>query len=399
MITLSRQADKVFEGRSKGVVSERESKKWLYESCGDTEFKRLVRRGIREWRNHLWKLPEFVVSCFNDFSTAFFDGELELFEIIQLTNEVGKILNAQKSFNGTQREAQKKVADLGLLYFDLAIKIISVFEQDMHRKLSKKMKSTDANSHVPADFSYYKQFEMMAYLLGYAGTRFVSYDNSTYSKKTNKWCQICFRRAPPGSNHCLLHDTTNEFKTNHRFGKKVYVAMVEHNPSLVVEWKQHRRSIREKEGWVRELNDSFDLPDMDWKTALITWINRSPSLAKRLSVEVIQSIEYWIDAVKYLRAQFQNQLERSYHLHAVWSWLHMAENWSEIEDMFISQDYVKRRVSKSPVSSIPTEIQIARQCENEPGISKTEIARRLEMSPQNVGQLIKCNKELQKYFA
>lgn len=397
MMTLSDQARRVFEGRSNGVYAKRNSKRWLRKSALDTAFEPLINQGLKRWRDFIWECPEFIIDQLELVSKECLMGDSNFHELINSTKDVHKILkNSSVSLNNDEK---KIVIDLAKVYFEFAKKFVSWFERDLLIKLSNEGYICRDFNVSETNFLRYKKIVFLAYLLGYAGICFVNLCVPVHSIKQKKWCLICFRRAMLRSKYCAVHDSANANKAQFRAGEKIYSVLVKQHPLIIKLWAKHRRQIIEIEGLSNEENDTFSTVNYNWRKVLINWVNRNPVLAKRLSVKEIDSFNNWTDAVKFLRNKFSNQQERSFHIFVVRSWLEMALDWFEIEDKFISfSSGTVRRKSKSPLSSIPTEIQIVHICENTPGIRKSEIAKILSVSQQSVGQMISRSTLLHKYF-
>lgn len=401
MIALGLQADRILEGRSKGVVSERICKERLLKIVKGTELELQVQDVLDEWQRLPQKMPEFLRTQIHGISNVIPGDDVDILVLKKLTSDVGVILAralTEKDF--CDKDQLKSMADIGLLYFEFIIEIMSWFERDLHKRLTKGELTKRLDEPLPeSDILKLRQFELLAGIFGYAGICLVTYASKLIHKFPRKWCRICFRRtAPDGSKYCHVHDTRNENKNDFRFGEKIRSALLMHNQYVIKEWRQYKKCINEKEEREREFSDSLDSPWMNWKRDLIKLLNRSPSLAKRVSIEYLKSIDSWIETVKYLRARFDNGQEKSYDIEAVWCWLHMAKDWFEIEYMFHSSNGDRLKSSKLTDSKLPTATLIADQCEREPGIIKSEVARRINMKPSTVGQCVKKHKELQKYF-
>ena len=399
MMFLIVQAGRVFEGRSDGVRAERTSKKWLLNSVLNTEFEPLINPRLKRWRYSVWECPEFVIEQLESTWTEFPNEEMDYCNLISLTKDVRNILKHSSDY--LSEDEKRKVTGLGMAYFNFSNSFVSWFERDLFQQLVNEcQQGVDCN--LPQKiYSRYKQVTILAYLLGYAGACFVNFGVPEHNVKQKEWCLFCFRRAMIRSKYCAVHDTTNENKAQFRAGKKLYTTMSKLYPSEIELWTKHRKKIIEIEGRSNEINDSFTTTatPYHWRESLIQWVNKSPVLATHLSVKEIDSLSNWKDAVIFLRRKFNNLHERSFHFEAVRSWLYMAIDWFEVEDKFIvNSNSTVRRVSKSPASSIPTEIQIAQLCENKSGIRKSEIARILKISPQAVGQMIRRTPSLHKYF-
>ena len=393
---LMAQAGRVFEGRSNGVWAERTSKKWLLKCVLDTEFEPLLNNRLKRWRNFVWECPEFVIEQLELILAEFPNGDMDFCNLMSLTKEVRNIL--KHSSDSLSEDEKRKVTGLGMVYFDFSNKLVSWFDHDPLQQLIIEGQQGVDRNFPKKIYSRYKRVTILAYLLGYAGACFVTFGVPEHNVKQRKWCLFCFRRAMIRSKYCAVHDTTNENKAQFRAGRKFY-DLLNKDPSKIKFWTEYRKKIIEIEGLSKEMNDPFTTNPYLWKQSLIQLVNESHVLATHLSVTEINSLSNWKEAVLFLRRKFSNEHERSFHIEVVRFWLYMAIDWFEVEDQFIANpNRTVRRVSKSPVSSIPTEIQIAQYCENNPGISKSEIARILKNSPQSVGQMIQRTPSLHKYF-
>ena len=76
----------------------------------------------------------------------------------------------------------------------------------------------------------------------------------------------------------------------------------------------------------------------------------------------------------------------------------MAEHYFIMENFLNETRNLGMRSSKSLGTSIPTAKKIAQLCEKHPGISKSEIARQLQIVPSVVTEHVNRHIELQKYF-
>jgi hypothetical protein len=391
MIALNLQADRIFDGRSKGVTSERICRNRLLLNVHETEYESIVKEVIRESRDRPWILAEYVKKQLQTIAKIIPNGEVDISELTKLTAEVKKKLR--------DNEELQMVSDLGLRYFESGIKILSWFERSLPEQLKQDGKNTRSNGLVQKlVISRFKQIQIYSSLLGYAGIRFTSYGYSSVKRTPRRWCRICFRRTATNTRkYCEYHNSSNGNVSALRFGKKIHRTLLEH-PQNISTWRNHRKCILESEEEERELNGLADSPWINWKQLLINFINKRQSLAERISVKHLQSVSSWVEVVKYLRVLFDNKEEKSYHVKAVFSWLAMAADWFEIEDMHYSSDGKILKSSRSPNSKIPTANLISTLCEREPGIKKAEIARRLAISESAVGQCIRKHKELHKHF-
>jgi hypothetical protein len=369
------------------------SKKWLIDSASHSGYGALSIQDLNEWDNYKNRLPKYLIKTFKDISKEIPSCKDDLEKLMKLTKDICKL-------ESVSLHERKLRSDIGLSYLKFSGSFVSLYASyfdALYLAFLKDMSSTDTNINVPhAVLSEFKRYEFLTYLLGCAGINFIA--GASNYHKNRRWCKVCFRRAAPGFNFCQFHDTRNESKSSFRLGIEILTAIKKDESTILVDWKNHRRSIVEKEGWELEFDDTFSSPSVDWKTYLIRRVRNSPTLTKKLDILKVESFASWREAVDYLRMKLENPQEKCLHIEAVWSWLAMAEKWFEYEDCFKSDDGTKLRASRSSISNLPTEKLIATLCENEPEISKSEIARQLKISPAAVGQYIKRHVVLHKYF-
>jgi hypothetical protein len=163
-------------------------------------------------------------------------------------------------------------------------------------------------------------------------------------------------------------------------------------------WKDLKICITDCEDEELELKLSFDFPISDWKKALISFVKSKPSLASRLSTVQIDKFQSWVEAVDYLRYQLDNPEEKSMQLQAVWSWLVMAANWFEIEDVFISEDGTKLRVSRSEGAVLPTRQLILNEFKMNRNIEIQEIAQKCGLTQRGIRYCIAKHEVLRKIY-
>ncbi|OIQ96351.1 hypothetical protein GALL_216280 [mine drainage metagenome] len=400
MIALGLQADRILEGRSNGVLSERICRQRLLDIAQGTELESQVQDVLAEWQEFPQKMPEFLKKQMRRILNVIPSKDVDIPGLIKLTSEVGAILEIALTVENFSNIKQlKMMADTGKLYFEFVKKIIFWFERDLHARLMKGELTARLSDPLPESVIYkVKQFELIACVLGYAGICLVLYASKVINKLPRKWCQICFRRTSPFWKYCNLHATGNKNINEFRFGKKIHAVLLKRKPYLIQKWRQNKKYITEIEEQEREFSGSLDSSLTNWKQPMLKFINRSPSLEKRVSIDYIQSIDNWIETVQYLRVKFENRQEKSYDIQAVLYWLEMARDWFEIEDIFRSSNGDRLKSSKKSATKLPTATLIADLCEQEPGIIKSEIARRIGKSPTTVGRCVKKYKELQKYF-
>ena len=417
---LIRQANEFLEGQLKEIELEKRSKQWLIDSIRDTKDELSIKKAIREYSNHQWKLPELVGNRIKDLSIIIPKGDIFFSEVIEFSSNVRTRLKnksssetkniAQLSFQErkerneqSDRQEREEVIKLGLMYLTASMDAINWFERTLEKTLLDNNISIKSYSSAPVLVSStFKKFESLAYLLAYSGVRFVTYGPTFQRKKQNKWCRICFRRTQLGCNFCHIHGTDNEFKNEFRFGEKVRKVMLEQDPTIIEQWEIHKKNIIEIEISERELNRSAFPPHEDWKSLLIVFINEYPTLVDNLPIEVIRSQNNWLTIVEILKEKFENNNEESLNIVSVASWLKMACDWMKIESLFelsdtksksIERPRAYKTVSRSPISSMPMSTMIRNICIENHGIREDEIAQILAVTEQHVNQQINTNKE------
>jgi hypothetical protein len=410
---LDQQANEFLEGKLKEFKHARRSKKWLIESIRDTEYELSVNKAIRKYSKKQRVLPELVGDRMKDLSKKLPEGDKFFDKVIKLTTEVCTILSRPETKNIADEKlayaiAREEVISLGLEYITSAMDTINWFERTLDETLRKDQISIKSNTPVPeAVHSIFKQFESLAYLMGYAGMRFVTYELEVQNRKQKKWCRICFRRTELGRNYCHLHPTGNDDINEFRFGEKVRQALLEHEPEIFKQWELYKRNIIDIEIYERDSDRSAVHPLEDWKAILITFINERSALKNCLSVEVIQSQNTRRKIVEILQKRFNNPAEESLNIISVVSWLAMANDWLEIENRFNLTDIKSKSPtrprdhktkSKSAVSSLPMSSKISDLCIGQPGIREEEIAQILKVTKTDIVKQIKTYKELQIFF-
>ena len=248
-----------------------------------------------------------------------------------------------------------------------------------------------------------------------------------------KWFLFCFRRASPDGKFCSVHDTLNDSKREFRLGQKVRTAMIKDEKPRMQNWHRLKQQIKQYDRWDDDRWDDDRWDDdaggkksnhrcdaeaesANWKESLINRIKNSRDniLNRNLSYcrlydeplappkpvdweKEILSKSNWGEIVTYILSRFGNQSERSIRIESIFSWLSMAEDWFEFEFIFRTPDSLSiNKVAKG--SSLPRYKLIYDLCVQEPGITKQEIARRLNESPQTIGQYTKRYPELEAFF-
>jgi hypothetical protein len=231
--------------------------------------------------------------------------------------------------------------------------------------------------------------------LGYAGIRLVA--NAHFNVIANGWCGGCFRRTEANKKTCHLHKRINATKSNYQLADKVRNALIRKDGSLISHWDEVKECIVRNEVLERKYGEPLIKLPLNLKVLLIKRIKGSPVLSKKLDIEKIQSSENWVDAIKYLRDQLDNEYEDSMCIESVWSWLSMAEKWFGGENYLRSPAGKKVRSSKNDSTGLPTFRLIVDLCEKTPGITVQEIAKELNRTTQLINRNVKDHK-LEKYF-
>jgi hypothetical protein len=429
MVSLTDHGNRVIEGRSKGIKSVRDSRKWLLESISATELEPLVKSKLSLWGGGLTSdLIKFVASKLEDVLTSCPVNGLNSATILDLSKNVRETLDVDSK---NDLAKQKNAISLGLDYFRFANSAVDMFVSD---SLIKKVKSEggdkigegsqfDLSSKVPSDtLTKYKQIEMLAYLLGYAGAMLIFYGSPVCAYIQKKWCIICFRRAIPSSKYCSVHDSLNKNKREFRLGQKVRIAMIKDIPSLK-NWHMHKQQIKQCDRWDEDSNHWCDAEaeSDNWKESLITRIknnkdkdSKNSILSRKLSFSKsddksddqpkpvdwereIRSKSDWGEIASYIRLRFGNNSERSIRIESIFSWLSMAEDWYKVEFIFRPPDSSSiKKVAKG--SYLPMDKLIFDLCVQEPGINKEQIGERLKKTPQAISQYTKRYPELEAFF-
>lgn len=408
LAVLSRRADRIIENRREVQKSITKSKNFLLQSLYSNGGEHLIKRALRENSDIPLRWVKFLNLYLNTISDEFLILQTEYAALNKTFDEVRRSGQElcdifSKKYDSSpvrQQENDQIVNSQGMRFFELAGRLASASEVGLYQNLVNTMKSLEITSCVPeAHLSRYRKIESLSFLVAHVGMYLVAHESNRNERYPQNWCGICYRRALYGSKYCSVHRTSNDCQNKFRLGSRMRKAQNVDRDHLFMEiWEEHRRVITEIEGEEREVAQTFDSPHRKWKKFLTKRISKSAVLSRRLSVEVIQTLETWTDTVNYLRVQLENDYEPSLHLYAVWSWLQMAEDWFTIEDLFQPEVGSIRKISRSAVSKLPTVVQIITLCRQEPGIIKSEVARRLKLSRAAVGQLIKRHEELHEFF-
>ncbi len=331
--SLMDEAEKYFDGKSNGKVIKKISRQWLIQSK-ESPFLELLNECELNWNEFNADIPKFIIKKIQETLRKSEKGNVDLAELFALSNQLTSILKNVDWYSkvNTRDLARSLITNLGNRYFVTAINVVYEFAKV----------NLPSDEPVPKQLlAKYKKIKAMAYFLAYAGSLLIIYkipENNFWEKSL---CRVCFRRTELGSASCKFHRSDNANHDKYLLGRKILKALKVTEPEKYRYWEDLKKDTNKFKLEEFELNLSYDKPVYDlkeWTKTLISFIKSKPVLGTRLSIEKIEQFQNWVEVVDYLRNQLENPEEKSNHPLAVTTWLALAADWFEFENMFVSKE-------------------------------------------------------------